>query len=81
MLAQGLVPQALVITFLPFNDFNTLFVKPKTFRGYEDVSKQMNSTWDVSIEMFCGSWSPHKLKRVRACVRVCVRARVSLGRW
>lgn len=29
----------------------------------------MNSTWDVSIEMFCGSWSPHKLKRVRACVR------------
>lgn len=34
--------QALVMKFLPFNDFNTLFLKPKTFRGTfasEDVSK------------------------------------------
>lgn len=26
-------PRALVVNYLPFNDFSTLFIKPKTFRG------------------------------------------------
>lgn len=30
-------PRTLVVNYLPFSDFNTLFIKPKTFKGKVNV--------------------------------------------
>lgn len=73
-----------MINFLTLNGFNTLFVKPKTFRSKfasESVNKETEQTMtgNISFEILRGLVGlSHRLRcihvraRARVCVSVCV---------